>query len=59
MTKQRNHPEKMLEYNRKWRQANREHYNETCRINQTKYDAKKREERKLKKIQEVEQTQTK
>ena len=45
------HPEKQKGYNKKWRDNNKEKYNEMCKINQRKYDTKKRAERKNKKME--------
>ena len=50
---QQQHPEKCKEYCKNWRINNKEKYNEICKINQRKYDAKKREEKKLIKNQEI------
>ncbi len=53
---QREHPEKTKAYCKTWRENNHEKYNEMCKINQRKYDSRKREERKLKKIQDFKAT---
>ena len=39
----------------RWRTENRERYNEICKLNQRKYDEKKRQERKRLKEQQQEQ----